>query len=300
MVIVPFVKDLKEKEWSYPVNRMRNIGLDMVETSHVLTIDVDFVPSQDLDLAIRSVLMERQAQRMAKVSSIPLAYRDAIVVPAFERIQEDCTSGDVECSHFLLQNSSYMPRTKIDLKKCVMASNCTVFQMRNNWEGHWSTHSSDWLKGDVYEKDRVLLADNTTSQVIKRVRCFDSLRYEPYVVIQWCDGSSKPVAPYYDERFYGYGKNKIQLVSHLRFLGYQFSILPDGFVVHNPHKESNAKQIWNNVTDYKMHESMDRLYQRYIQELVEKYQNVTDVRAIVKECERSEKKSKTKSAQSQY
>jgi Glycosyl-transferase for dystroglycan len=61
------------------------------------------------------------------------------------------------------------------------------------------------------------------------------------------------LAPYYDERFYGYGKNKIQFISHLRFLEYQFSILPNCLIVHSPHPESDAKQVWNDVQDYKLH-----------------------------------------------
>jgi hypothetical protein len=49
-------------------------------------------------------------------------------------------------------------------------------------------------------------------------------------------GQSAPerIVPYYDERFHGYGKNKIQHVAHLRVMGYQFAILPEGFIVHYP------------------------------------------------------------------
>jgi hypothetical protein len=46
---------------------------------------------------------------------------------------------------------------------------------------------------------------------------------------------------YYDERFMA-GKNKIQHVAHLRVHGYQFAILPEGFIVHYPHRESKAKK----------------------------------------------------------
>ena len=49
---------------------------------------------------------------------------------------------------------------------------------------------------------------------MRPIECFRSNRYEPYVVI------SMAQMPLYDERFAGYGKNKIQHVSHLRRMGY--------------------------------------------------------------------------------
>ena len=49
---------------------------------------------------------------------------------------------------------------------------------------------------------------------MRPIECFRSNRYEPYVVV------SMAQMPLYDERFAGYGKNKIQHVSHLRRMGY--------------------------------------------------------------------------------
>ena len=46
---------------------------------------------------------------------------------------------------------------------------------------------------------------------VSRISCFHSLRYEPYLVVP-LGGAT----PYFDERFVGYGKNKIQHVTHLR------------------------------------------------------------------------------------
>ena len=78
----------------------------------------------------------------------------------------------------------------------------------------------------------------------------------------------------YDERFTGYGKNKIQFIMHLRaagrlqvgsrlgfsssspphlhpistrlLLGYRFYSVPRAFVVHVPHKPSEYKKEWAN------------------------------------------------------
>jgi hypothetical protein len=37
----------------YPINRLRNVGLDHAQTSHIVVMDIDFVPSQGLDQHIR-------------------------------------------------------------------------------------------------------------------------------------------------------------------------------------------------------------------------------------------------------
>ena len=42
--------------------------------------------------------------------------------------------------------------------------------------------------------------------------------------------------PMFDERFVNYGYNKVQWLEHLRFVGYDFQILTDGFAVDIPHR----------------------------------------------------------------
>jgi hypothetical protein len=54
-------------------------------------------------------------------------------------------------------------------------------------------------------------------------------------------------------------------------LGYNFSVLPKGFIVHNPHVESDVKKTWNDVAQSKLHREMDLLYRDYLRELVDKY-----------------------------
>ena len=43
--------------------------------------------------------------------------------------------------------------------------------------------------------------------------------------------------PLYDERFVGYGWNKVQWIEHLRQVGYRFYVFNDGFIIHCPHPE---------------------------------------------------------------
>lgn len=76
----------------------------------------------------------------------------------------------------------------------------------------------------------------------------------------------------YDERFYGYGKNKIQYIAHLRQRGFKFAVMqPAGFVIHHPHPESITKQIWNDKQNNELHHQMDELYPQYIREIYKQY-----------------------------
>jgi hypothetical protein len=258
----------------YPVNRLRNIGLDAVNTSHILVADVDFVPSKRLDKTIRLSLKQLHSYVPEEAEN-----HQAVIVPAFERKPPTPCESESQCAQYLQAGSSFIPHTFEELGKCVGSKDCIVFQSDNNWEGHHSTNSEDWLQKKWYEDEE--------QKHLKQLECFHSMRYEPYVVIRWCpSSSSKPVAPHYDERFYGYGKNKIELISHLRSMGYQFSILPEGFIVHNPHPESPVKETWNDREGSELHATMDKLYPKFLKELYSKYKQFSD--SIVKPCEKKE------------
>lgn len=282
----------------YPVNRLRNLGLDSVQTSHVITADIDFVPSEGLAAKIRAVITTRNAARLqqATENSLPPEEKEAIVVPAFERISpmELCSGPDCEPDAVKILSNLALPASFEELRSCVKGrKECRVFQSHNNWDGHSSTRSAAWLDRKWYNEDELIPGPPTVNAGdasidltrIRTLQCFDSVRYEPYVVLRWCSPSRKtsgPVAPYYDERFHGYGKNKIELISHLRVRGYTFSILPEGFIIHAPHSISNAKIAWESTEESHLHADMDQLYPKFLKELVEKYKNKKH--KIIKQC----------------
>lgn len=55
--------------------------------------------------------------------------------------------------------------------------------------------------------------------------------FEPYVVVP------KNV-PEYDERFVGFGWNKVSHILELDAQGYEFTVLPNAFIIHMPHAPS--------------------------------------------------------------
>ena len=261
----------------YPVNHLRNLGLDHVQTSHLLVVDVDFVPSDGLADDIRKAIVWRQAIREKNPDAIRAANREAIVIPAFQRNTAEPCLTETECKQFLSNDSSFIPRGFEELRSCMLRKDCTVFQYEDNWEGHHSTKSEQWLAKRWYEEENT---PQTDMKDLKRILCFDSLRYEPYVVIRWCPGGNigPPIVttPFYDERFHGYGKNKIQYIQHLRFAGYEFAVLPGGFIVHNPHPPSKSKEVWNDRQSHSLHKEMDELYPIFLQELFNKFETSLD------------------------
>ena len=54
----------------------------------------------------------------------------------------------------------------------------------------------------------------------RRVACITSDRYEPFVALR-----KSARTPPFDERFVGYGKNKVQMLVHLRHAGFGFEVL---------------------------------------------------------------------------
>lgn len=282
----------------YPVNRLRNLALDTVQTSHVLMIDIDFVPSASLAAIIHSALIARNEARGGTIDSshLPLEEKEAIVVPAFERISpaELCEGSNCEPDSVKDLSNLSLPGSFDELLACVKDHNhCRVFQSHNNLDGHSSTRSDAWLQRKWYNEDELSpissIPGNAMSDIdwtrIRTLQCFDSVRYEPYVVLRWCSSSKEnpgPVAPYYDERFHGYGKNKIELISHLRVMGYTFSILPEGYIIHAPHSISKAKRAWESTNESSLHSNMDRLYPKFLKELVAKYKD--EHYGFIKQC----------------
>ncbi len=277
-IFLPYISTSnEERTLRYPINRLRNQALDRVITSHVLVMDIDMIPSDNLDSAILDSIALAIAKREDDDGDASLDPLDAIVVPAFERKLTGGLKCDTmeDCQTLIHENEKFIPNNIEELKKNIVNEECVVFQSEENWEGHHSTNTNAWIESSF---------DPMSKNKLRVIQCFDSLRYEPYVVIPWCALKSNaeklimkrpgPRSPYYDERFYGYGKNKIQQIAHLRKKGYQFMVMPPtGFITHFPHPISQTKKIWNDKKSFDLHDKMDRLYPKYLDELERVYDN---------------------------
>jgi hypothetical protein len=231
---------------SYPINLLRNLGIQSVNTTHYIVLDVDLWPSASLHAAIMGVPNLLLRSKYA-----------ALVVPAFQ-LNEDQRgnrhgsadeTGHANDASFA--NFARVPIDKAELERCLGAKQCSPFYSHTSPETHSSTPYAWWQNA----------APGSEPQPIK---CFRSARYEPYVVLP-----KLATTPTYSEAFAGYGKNKIEVITHLRFAGFRFYALPGAFVTHAPHAKSRQKAMWEAGGQRKRN---DQLYKKFVAEMIERYQ----------------------------
>jgi hypothetical protein len=196
----------------YPVNVLRNLAFRAVTTTHIVYVDVDFWPSADLHATLSGARIRH---------ALAQNERTALVIPAFQ-LQRQCRAWK-ECPD---QNVPVMPTHKAALER--LSRNRQAFPFDpTNVGGHGSTKYRAWIKS---QPDGVLL----------EIPCVLSNRYEPYLVVRYCD-----VLPPFQEAFSGYGKNKMTWVLQLLHTGYRLFQIPQSFVTHYPHLDSPSRMAWN-------------------------------------------------------
>lgn len=139
------------------------------------------------------------------------------------------------------------------MTECVGHNYCRVFDFTHNPFGHSTTDYPLWFMQNKTE--------------LRRVVCFQSNKYEPYMILR-----KIPNVTFYDERFSGYGKNKIQLIMDLRAKNFGFYVIPRSFVVHVPHRPSTSRKKWLTRDSHRL--QMEESITIYIKRLAEnKYLN---------------------------
>lgn len=235
------VQDLSKP---YPINWLRNRGIACVRTTHYFMVDVDFWPSRALRGLVRAQLP---------------AWRDApraLVVPNFQRNGHGCRNDESNphaCREALAAGRLAMPDTFEALQACIGDKECAVFDSEWNAAGQSSTNVGMWKQ----------MGENRT----RRLKCLQSARYEPFTVVR--RGLATPL---FDERFYGYGKNKVSFLVELRLAGFEFVVLGRGFLLHFPHPKSAAKDRWLHTS---AHQKVERIYQAFEVDIAAKYRNTT-------------------------
>ena len=142
-----------------------------------------------------------------------------LVVPAFEAVgsQKD------------------LPKTQAELARQWHDKRVRGFQVipgrMTSSEGHSPTNFTRWFTSD-------------TPYLIKY-----KWRFEPYII------ALKQTLPSYDERFKGYGGNKISHLYEVAHRGAHFIVLPDVFIIARQHSDSTSKKAWketNGVQERKL------------------------------------------------
>ena len=235
----------------YPINLLRNLALETVQTSHVLVHDVDFVPAVHLTEDIRAAWAVRDIARRATGTE---RKNEALVVPALQtnlppEMVSTLPNDDDDGNN---NNRRLIPSTFDEALLCLRTGLCRAFDENQN-QAHGATRTDVWLQRQWHHT----LPCSSTGKPMKDLRyvtCIDTPAYEPYLVVPWCptaattndEGSipAKRIVPYYDERFVGYGWNKIQYIHHLRYMGFLLWVVPAGFLVHVPHAPSASLEAF--------------------------------------------------------
>eukprot|EP00531_Pseudo-nitzschia_arenysensis_P001388 CAMPEP_0116151564 /NCGR_PEP_ID=MMETSP0329-20121206/20166_1 /TAXON_ID=697910 /ORGANISM="Pseudo-nitzschia arenysensis, Strain B593" /LENGTH=529 /DNA_ID=CAMNT_0003648189 /DNA_START=270 /DNA_END=1859 /DNA_ORIENTATION=+ len=225
-VVVSVLDAQTHGAWNeFPVNELRNLALSRVTTTHILYIDVDFWPSEDLYETI--MLDDPESADEDDEKSIRQELVDdpklALVIPAFQlwrqcREWEDCREDNLP--HMENARTLHGMAHEIVEKKSI-----TIFDPTNKG-GHGSTDYEAWFHqapGSLHDID-----------------CLQSNRYEPFVMVRYCRD-----LPPFQTAFSGYGKNKVTWMMQVIASGYIFSQVGGVYLVHYPHLDSASRQLWN-------------------------------------------------------
>jgi len=151
-----------------------------------------------------------------------------LVVPAFETQR---------------YKSSHFPATKAELVKRLDLGEIFTFRYHDWPAGHAGTNFVKWRS-------------STTPYSIKVTKDF-----EPYIV-----GKKSMVR--YDTRFLGFGWNKVSHILALDADGYEFVVLPDVFIIHQPH--SPSMEIGRYRTSKVYRDCLQKLKDEFTDELEQK------------------------------
>jgi len=211
----------------YPVNLLRNVALANVASKYVLVIDVDMLPSSNLERQFSSFIERLKAKeandRKDKAARGRIASaleqhatkrrkdKIAFVVPAYElSLQDEDVSGSF----------ANVPRNKeqlLDLKR--EFGSVRPFYSQVCWKCQKYTEYDRWES----------VPENETLGVVFSRRWADP--WEPFFIAE------KDEMPLYDERFKQYGFNRIQQVCELHIAGFKFQVLNNPYLLHLGFKE---------------------------------------------------------------
>jgi hypothetical protein len=223
-VVVTLVEGCMEEE-PYPINYLRNVALLEAQRQHLrfhasleksacLLVDADFRPSSNLHKTLHSTRAENAILKEGKI----------VICPAFECTTNTC------------------PSSTPNLEALVGIGQAEGFHQSHFPQGHGPTNFDTFWEKSLYCLN---CTDGKTSDCIwnEAYSVRHEELFEPYVVM-----ASRNV-PLYDERFQGYGLNKVSHLASVARQEREFLVLPGVFLVAPAHERSEAwGQIYGNST----------------------------------------------------
>jgi len=205
LVTVHLLLEKEPLKSDYPVNMLRNLALFNIETEYFLLSDVDFMTSQNAHDYLIDFF--RRQQDRSKIHST------LYVLPAFD------VFGKKKDLNTMLTDVKEVPQTKDKLLDTISKKEAETFH--EYWApGHRATNFDKWYQCN---------SNNGTDPSAELYPINYEFMFEPYVV-----GTIHAVHRF-DERYRGFGMNKVTWVKEADLRGYEFQVLCDVFVAHMYH-----------------------------------------------------------------
>jgi hypothetical protein len=190
----------------YPINTLRNVALNATQSEFGLFLDVDFVTSGTAAEAY-ALLASRGYDAMMRER------KRVVVLPAFELV------GDAYKHGGTVVNIDAMPRSKSALKQAVRDGLMQQVHQSKYAPAHHATNYTRWYEtaepyAVVYEHE-----------------------FEPYFIGRIAD------MPPWDERFIGYGYDKVVHVMTLAVQRFEIVVQPELFVTHLDHGIAKWRKV---------------------------------------------------------
>ena len=240
--VVLQVEHDQPNSWSYPYNANRNQAIARAKTRLVLLLDVDFLPSKGL----RESILQKEV--WGDLLQATQDRREVLVLPAFETRQ---SIRDVRKGCAVARSAA--SGSKDDLHK--MFKNGDVVRFAPFFErGHGATNYSRWFSLAGIEDEKHASWAHNSSCSVCGYEIEPEVGYEPFILM------SRMHVPWFDERFRGYGWDKILHIYHLAKAGFKFVAHPSAWVVHRPHEPSAAyKKTFSGPAYTKKHRPTEEL-----------------------------------------
>jgi len=207
----------------YPVNALRNAALEHARSELLFLVDVDFVPSRRLHEVLAGDDGGRRLLNALSHGSRKNRGPGALVIPAFEAAKSNMP----------------LPLHGAELRHAVARGEVEGFHVSHFPCGHRATDFDRWLGASKAESPDAGNFNQHAHGVDAYLIHYEE-HFEPYVVVP------RQSVPAYDERFRGYGLNKISHLYELSQRGFRFRTCAhaEAFVVAAKHPKS---QSWHLV-----------------------------------------------------